>query len=350
MQPKDVKAYGADYSGREFTPAEINRYPGVWLDFLFRYIGYPGNRKCISHYPGAYRAHVDSGRPVGLYHQIGYRDFTDGESAGRAHARTALNDAQSKAVGWDGESPIVACFDRRMPAFTRDGVFYPAISLQTVRAYMRGFTSVAGSVSGFYGFEDTMRPAIDEDWANFTMQCGARSAHIPGITAWQENNEQPLLFGTSTDRLELYRRIDEVFGDTVLSDQDVDRVAAAAAAKVWDRRFDVFVGDSPVKNADGVPIWNSDAGNMLASGWGNTFNPTGSYASFQSLTAQNVALMAAVTALAQNPALTEERLQQMMNDAVRDNTVITGEITGSLQITGKSATVPAPQDPSAPQE
>jgi hypothetical protein len=205
MRPDQVTAYGCDYSAREFTPSELDRYPGVRISWLARYIGYPGNRKCISAYPGAYRAHRDSGRPVVLYHQVEYRDFTGGREAGRTHAQIAVTDARSKAVGWDGETPILACFDRRMPAFSRNGVFYPAIPLDVVRDYMRGFVSVLGhDTAGFYGFEDTMRPCVDEDWVRFRMQCGARSAHVPGISSWQENNEQPLLLGTATDRLELY--------------------------------------------------------------------------------------------------------------------------------------------------
>jgi hypothetical protein len=138
-----------------------------------------------------------------LYHQIGYRDFEGGESSGRAQAQTALIDAKNQ--GWSGETPILACFDRRMPAFTRGGVSYRAIWLDEVRAYMAGFRSVIGyEDSGFYGFEDTMGPCVAEDWVRFRMQCGARSQHISGISAWQENNEQPYLLGEQTDRLELY--------------------------------------------------------------------------------------------------------------------------------------------------
>lgn len=215
MQPSDVTAYGCDYSAREFAPQELGHYPGVKIEWLARYIGYPSNVKCISHYPGAYRAHRDAGRPVALYHQIGYRDFEGGAASGRAQAQVALADARS--VGWDGETPIIACFDRRMPAFARGGVTYRAIWLDEVRDYVRGFTSVLGyDDAGFYGFEDTMKPCCDEDWVRFRMQCGARSAHVRGISAWQENNEQPLLLGTQTDRLELYISLAELGGDVAL--------------------------------------------------------------------------------------------------------------------------------------
>lgn len=221
MQPSDVTAYGCDYSEREFTPSQLDAYPGVRIEWLARYVGYPGNVKCISHYPGAYRAHRDAGRPVVLYHQVGYRDFEGGYASGRAHAQTALDDARSDAVGWDGETPIVACFDRRMPAFTRNGVYYRAIWLDEVRDYAQGFTSVLGyHDAGFYGFDDAMGPCVAEDWVRFRLQCGARSSHVPGISAWQENNEQPVLLGTQTDRLELYVTLADLGGDTV-SEADV---------------------------------------------------------------------------------------------------------------------------------
>lgn len=212
MQPSDVTAYGCDYSEQEYTPQQLDLYPGVRIEWISRYIGYPGNPKCISHYPGAYRAHRDYGRPVVLFHQIAYRDFEGGASSGRAHAQTALADARGQ--GWDGETPIIAAFDRRMPAFTRGGVTYRAIWLDEVRDYMKGFVSVLGhDTAGFYGFEDTMKPCVDENWVRFRMQCGARSAHIPGISAWQENNEQPYLLGGQTDRLELYIPLSDIGGD-----------------------------------------------------------------------------------------------------------------------------------------
>lgn len=214
MQAKDVTAYGCDYSAREFTPDDLDHYPGVRIEWLARYIGYPNNPKCISAYPNAYRRHRDAGRPVVLYHQIGYRDFEGGYESGRAQAAVALADA--KRQGWDGETPILACFDRRMAAFTRGGVYYRAIPLNEVREYVRGFVSVIGwEHAGFYGFEDTMKPCVEENWVRFRMQCGARSAHIPGIQAWQENNEQPYLLGTQTDRLELYISKSELGGEEV---------------------------------------------------------------------------------------------------------------------------------------
>jgi hypothetical protein len=205
MQSSDVVLWGRDYSAREFTAAEFDRYqrenPGERpVQALGRYIGYPGNSKCISYYPGMYQHHWENGRPVFLFHQIGYTDMAGGYASGRAHAQTALNDARSTRVGWDGESPIVACMDR---FYAKVG--YTTLTREQLREYMRGFRSVLGyDLSGFYGFFDSMAHAIAERWASFNVQCGARSAHVSGIQAWQENNYQPKIFGTGTDILEIY--------------------------------------------------------------------------------------------------------------------------------------------------
>jgi hypothetical protein len=60
----DGRHLGADYSASELTPAQLNAFKKYDIRFLIRYIGYPGNPKCISHYPGAYQAHVRAGRLV----------------------------------------------------------------------------------------------------------------------------------------------------------------------------------------------------------------------------------------------------------------------------------------------
>src|SRR5688572_3620937 len=117
MQPRDVTMYGRDYSAREFTDAEFRRYirenPSEKpVSFLGRYIGYPNNPKCISHYPGMYQHHLQAGRPSFFFHQIGYTDMEGGYARGREHAQVALADARSDRVRWGGESHIVACMDR----------------------------------------------------------------------------------------------------------------------------------------------------------------------------------------------------------------------------------------------
>lgn len=233
MQPSDVTMYGRDYSAREFTDADFLRYmrenPNERpVDFLGRYIGYPTNPKCISAYPGMYQHHLNAGRPSFLFHQIGYTDMEGGYERGRAHGFTALNDARSPAVGWDGESHIVACMDR---FYIKQG--YRTLTAADLREYMRGFRSVLGDRTGFYGFYDSMAAAVQEGWAEFFVQCGARSAHVSGIHAWQENNYQPRIFGTPTDILELYCDPEFAFGGDMSYSHDRDYDEMAKTLTRW---------------------------------------------------------------------------------------------------------------------
>lgn len=238
MQPKDVKLYGRDYSAREYTDDELRDYmrrnPSESpVSFLGRYIGDSKNPKCISHYPGMYEHHWAADRPVFLFDQIGYSDMEGGFDRGRALAQRAVADA--KSVGWDGESHIVACMDR----------FYAKAGYRTLNAgelseNMRGRRSVLGDRLGFYGFYDSMRDAINGDWASFYVQCGARSAHVPGIHVWQENNYQPKIFGTPTDILEMYCDPSYAFGGMMSGQQvweepigDKDENGKVPPASAW---------------------------------------------------------------------------------------------------------------------
>ena len=78
--------YGADYSARELTPSELDKFTEYDIRFLIRYIGWPDNPKCISHYPGAYQAHVRAGRTVLLAAELGTRDPATGFAGGAAMA------------------------------------------------------------------------------------------------------------------------------------------------------------------------------------------------------------------------------------------------------------------------
>ena len=96
--------YGADYSARELSPSELDHFTQYDIRFLIRYIGWPGNPKCISHYPGAYKAHVQAGRLVLLSAEGDTDDPAGGFAGGAAMARRALADANS--IGYPASLPI----------------------------------------------------------------------------------------------------------------------------------------------------------------------------------------------------------------------------------------------------
>jgi hypothetical protein len=287
------------------------------IQFLGRYIGYPTNRKCISHYPGMYQHHLSAGRPSFLFHQIGYSDMEGGYDRGRQHALTAKADAESPRVGWQGESHIVACMDR---FYAKQG--YRTLTAQDLREYMRGFRSVLGDRAGFYGFYDSMRDAINGGWANFYVQCGARSAHVPGIHCWQENNKQPTIIDAATDILELYCSWEYAFGGDGMGN--------------WDTPIKLTAEE---RRANGDPDYAGDDATFTPDVWTK-------YASFyagqamergdviigmlKESAAREAATLKLVEAVTADKGITVDSLRQMINEAVRENV----RITGDIKITG----------------
>jgi hypothetical protein len=156
--------YGADYSAGELSPAELDHYTMYDLRFLFRYIGWPDNPKCISHYPGAYRALAGSGRTVLLVIEEGKTDPAGGHEAGAAMAQRARDDAAS--VGYPDSLPIFFCADGWL---SLDG-----IPVDTAMAYLDGAASVLGKNRvGAYGFRDFIQAAKAGGHAGWLWLCGS---------------------------------------------------------------------------------------------------------------------------------------------------------------------------------
>ena len=191
-------AYGADYSGGEFTPAQLDAYHaagGYDIRVLIRYIGYPANPKCVTHYPGAYQSLTDSGRLVLLVHEIGANDAAGGWDAGVRNARAALNDARS--IGYPEELPIFMAAD--------DWLARQGIGLSTAMAYLQGAASVLGvGRTGAYGFTDFVHAAQDQGLANWFWLCGAESGVRDGIQLYQVDNHpeiRPTTFDIDLDKV-----------------------------------------------------------------------------------------------------------------------------------------------------
>ena len=156
--------YGADYSAGELSPAELDRFTTYDLRFLFRYIGWPDNPKCISHYPGAYRALADSGRMVLLVVEEGKTDPAGGRDAGVTMAQRARDNAAS--VGYPDSLPIFFCSDGWL---SLDG-----IPVDTAMAYLDGAASVLGKNRvGAYGFRDFIQAAKAGGHAEWLWLCGS---------------------------------------------------------------------------------------------------------------------------------------------------------------------------------
>jgi hypothetical protein len=156
--------YGADYSAREFSPQELSNFTQYSLKFLMRYIGYPSNPKCISHYPGAFAAHEAAGRTVLLTVENQTYDPRGGFLAGVAMANLALKDARS--IGYPENRPIFFCSDAWLSS--------NGISVATAMAYLDGAASVLGvNRVGAYGFRDFVVPARQGNHARYIWLCGS---------------------------------------------------------------------------------------------------------------------------------------------------------------------------------
>ena len=167
--------YGADYSARELTPSDLDQFTEYDIRFLIRYIGWPDNPKCISHYPGAYQAHVQAGRTVLLAAELDAQDPAGGFAGGAAMARRALGDADS--IGYPDSLPIFFCADGWLAAC--------GISVATAMAYVDGAASVVGQArTGAYGFRDFIQPALAGGHARWLWLAGAAPTDAEVAQGW----------------------------------------------------------------------------------------------------------------------------------------------------------------------
>ncbi len=175
--------YGADYSAAELSPSDLDKFKDFDLRFLIRYIGWPENRKCISHYPGAYERHVGAGRRVLLVAEHLRDDPAGGHAGGVAMARRALKDARS--IGYPDHLPIFFCAD----AWLAEVHIPPA----TAMAYLDGAASVMGRQrTGAYGFRDFIKAAKSGGHARWLWLAGSAPTDHEVAEGWphfyQRNN------------------------------------------------------------------------------------------------------------------------------------------------------------------
>lgn len=167
--------YGADYSARELTPAELDAFTAYDIRFLIRYIGWPDNPKCISHYPGAYQAHVNAGRMVLLAAENTGSDPAGGFSGGVAMAQRALSDANS--IGYPATLPIFFCADGWLSSNN--------IPVEVAMSYLDGAASVAGHArTGAYGFRDFIEAANAGGHASWLWLCGSAPTDAELAEGW----------------------------------------------------------------------------------------------------------------------------------------------------------------------
>jgi hypothetical protein len=184
--------YGTDYSAHELSPAQLNGYKPYDIRFLIRYIGFPDNPKCISHYPGAYHAHVQAGRTVLLVMELETNDPAGGYGNGVRMAELALKDAES--MGYPDHLPIFFCADG----------WLGNIPVATAMAYLEGAASVVGKRrTGAYGFRDFIQGARLGGHARWLWLAGAAPTDAEVAQGWphiyQYNNSKLDIGGLAAD-------------------------------------------------------------------------------------------------------------------------------------------------------
>lgn len=168
-------SYGSDYSARELSVSELDNFRDYDIRFLIRYIGWPENPKCISHYPGAYQAHVGGGRLVLLVAEKSTGDPAGGFGEGAEMARRALADARS--VGYPDSLPIFFCADGWLVS--------GGIPVTTAMSYLDGAASVLGRKRiGAYGFRDFIQAARAGGHATWLWLCGSPPTDSEVAQGW----------------------------------------------------------------------------------------------------------------------------------------------------------------------
>lgn len=174
---------GLDYSAARLSGSAIRQ---AGYDFVIRYVGTPGRTKNIAGFE--YADLVANGVAVALVYEDGAQDALGGFAAGQASARAARADADS--IGFPANRPIY---------FAVDWVA-TAGQMPAVMAYLDGAGDVLGiGQVGVYGFQLTIRTAMDGGHARWLWQCGALDALVPGCHLYQHNNDNTTVSGITCD-------------------------------------------------------------------------------------------------------------------------------------------------------
>ena len=326
--------YGLDYSAGE--PATVAGAP-YRIEFLIRYIGWPDNPKCISHYPGAYQRWTAAGLVVLLVAEGGTHDAAGGYPAGVAMAQRALADA--RAIGYPDTLPIFLAADGWLSTL--------GIPVATAMAYFSGGTAVLGAGRlGVYGFRDTLRAAQAQGIGTYRWLAGsaptaaeiaARLCHF-----YQWNNGSLTVGGIACDLNWSYVDVHALAAPNPAEDPLValsDPEAHELLGLIRNLHFQLVTGDGGPKTDDWG--WQTWAGGSIAGGKPERLTVV-DYLRRSNVNAQDIihrldAILAAVHAAGVDP------------EAVR--AALTAALGGGMAITGTAVpiagqlTLPLPDVP-----
>jgi hypothetical protein len=184
-----------DYSSKKISAAKILGTPvgpdGEHASGVIRYIDAPNLLDTKHTSTTEYHDQLAAGLGIAMYFEVGKNDPMGGFARGQEYARRAL--AGADHLGFPGV--VFFCADRW---FTSPG--FPTITPALWRSYLDGAVSVLGRArTGAYGFADAIDAAAGH--VDYFVQCGRRSDVRDFVHGWQDNNVQPSVDGTPTDRV-----------------------------------------------------------------------------------------------------------------------------------------------------
>jgi len=253
---------------------------------VIMYIGSPASALGKDATSAQYQDYVVAGLERLFVYELGVNDISGGYATGQQHAADAYADAKLKGISMG--SPLAAAVDEHVAA----------ANIARAVQYQSGFFTRVKQLGWFgpvgcYGFPEVTTAVHNNPTtiAQWYWGCGSLAAQPEFITIWQSNQGTVTIEGAQDD---------------------------------WDIEQTPIQGVSDVELTDAVisPITGKEldtVGNVLF--WTNYY-----VNQIPALTATNAGLLAAVQALATNPAVTAAQIEQYINQAVSQHVQITGTV------------------------
>lgn len=265
-------AKGLDYSARSIPGYAIKN---AGYNFAIRYVGFPGNRKCIT--PQEYKDLIANGIRVYAVYEYDTNDSMGGYAGGQAAAVKAR--ADMTRIGFPADAICFFCADRHLANW----------EVPISQQYINGAASILGwDKTGAYGFQEFIWAIQRDSNCKYLWQCGAESYVREGVHFYQWNNGRDYVDGVECDINKQFLPVGGhapggggTGGDDLLSDErEWLRQIYEALSKPYVQNG-VDVGDvladlgrqiSPVtlKDVNGVE-YTTDFRNAWASVYGQTF-------------------------------------------------------------------------------
>lgn len=176
-------AKGLDYSAGVISARTIKN---ASYDFVIRYVGFPGNRKCIT--PEEYKDLTSNGIRVYAVYEYTTNDAMGGLQGGVNAAKAARADMDR--IGFPANAICFFCADRHLANS----------EVPIAQQYINGAASVFGwDKTGAYGFQEFIWAIQEDNNCKYLWQCGSQSFVREGVHFYQWNNGSDVVGGITCD-------------------------------------------------------------------------------------------------------------------------------------------------------